>query len=98
MGTKLEPGKYDCYANAKPDEPMMVLLARGDQSPLLTELWAAVKAGDYTAFDQAIDGLEKLLNANRAAAPTGQKASAKITEALTCATNMRAWKRANPEA
>ena len=26
MGTKNNPGKFDCYANAKPDEPLFVLL------------------------------------------------------------------------
>jgi hypothetical protein len=28
MGTKSNPGPFDCYAKAEPDEPMFVLLAR----------------------------------------------------------------------
>lgn len=40
MGTKNNPGKFDCYANALPDEPMFVLLARDDRAPLLVEEWA----------------------------------------------------------
>lgn len=28
MGTKNDPGQFDCYAKALPDEPMFVLLAR----------------------------------------------------------------------
>lgn len=28
MGTKNNPGEFDCYKNALPDEPMFVLLAR----------------------------------------------------------------------
>jgi len=28
MATKKNPGEFDCYANAGPDEPMFVLLAR----------------------------------------------------------------------
>ena len=28
MGTKNNPGKFDCYEHAKPDEPMFVLLGR----------------------------------------------------------------------
>lgn len=28
MGTKNNPGKFDCYDAALPDEPMFVLLAR----------------------------------------------------------------------
>ena len=26
MGTKNNPGKWDCYANAEPDEPMIKLV------------------------------------------------------------------------
>lgn len=28
MGTKSNPTQFDCYANALPDEPMFILLAR----------------------------------------------------------------------
>lgn len=41
MGTKLKPGAFDCYANAAPDEPMFVLLARDPHAPFLVESWAA---------------------------------------------------------
>lgn len=40
MGTKNQPGKYDCYANAKPDEPMFILLARDPAAPRAVEKWA----------------------------------------------------------
>lgn len=40
MGTKNEPGNYDCYANAKDDEPMFVLLARDALAPGLVTEWA----------------------------------------------------------
>lgn len=40
MATKLNPGTYDCYENAKPDEPMFVLLARDPSAPALVEEWA----------------------------------------------------------
>ena len=40
MGTKNNPGKYDCYANAHPDEPMFVLLGRDWRAPMLVRLWA----------------------------------------------------------
>jgi len=43
MGTKLNPGKYDCYHKAKPDEPMFTLLARDPDAPMLVELWARIK-------------------------------------------------------
>lgn len=40
MGTKNNPGSFDCYANAEPDEPMFILLARDKSSPSLVEDWA----------------------------------------------------------
>lgn len=43
MGTKLKPGKFDCYENAAPDEPMFVLLARDPLAPLLVRLWADLR-------------------------------------------------------
>jgi hypothetical protein len=44
MGTKNNPGKFDCYANAEPDEPMFVLLARDPLAPMLVDLWANLRA------------------------------------------------------
>ena len=43
MGTKLRPGKFDCYANAEADEPMFVLLARDPLAPILVRLWADLR-------------------------------------------------------
>lgn len=40
MGTKNNPGKFDCYANAKPDEPMFILLGRDKHAPDLVRRWA----------------------------------------------------------
>ncbi len=44
MGTKANPGHYDCYDKAADDEPMFVLLARDPLAPILVELWAALRA------------------------------------------------------
>lgn len=44
--TKNNPGKYDCYANAEPDEPMFVLLARDRHAPALVALWAVLRELD----------------------------------------------------
>jgi hypothetical protein len=46
MGTKSDPGAFDCYANAAPDEPMFVLLARDRHAPILVEWWATLRAVD----------------------------------------------------
>jgi hypothetical protein len=40
MGSKQNPGAYDCYANALADEPMFVLLARDPSAPHLVRQWA----------------------------------------------------------
>lgn len=43
MGTKNAPGPVDCYANAEPDEPMFVLLARDPDAPQLLRAWATLR-------------------------------------------------------
>ena len=40
MGTKNQPGKFDCFGNAEPDEPMFILLARDASAPDLVDKWA----------------------------------------------------------
>jgi hypothetical protein len=40
MGTKNNPGKFDCYDDAHPDEPMFVLLGRDPAAGSLVRLWA----------------------------------------------------------
>ncbi len=58
MGTKLKPGKFDCYANAAPDEPMFVLLARDPLAPILVRLWADLRdraAGNPSKVFEARD-------------------------------------------
>jgi hypothetical protein len=51
MSTKNAPGKFDCYANAEPDEPMFVLLGRDPMAPMLVEQWGhmRVAAGEDPA-------------------------------------------------
>ncbi len=46
MGTKANPGAFDCYANAEPDEPLFVLLGRDKHAPTLLWLWAALRELD----------------------------------------------------
>lgn len=46
MGTKNNPGKFDCYANAAPDEPMFVLLGRDRHAAALIRLWALMRHRD----------------------------------------------------
>lgn len=61
MGTKTNPGKFDCYEAAAPDEPMFVLLARDPLAPYLVRLWALLKYGP-TKFQTSRE--EKCAEAN----------------------------------
>lgn len=59
MGTKNAPGEFDCYANAEPDEPMFILLARDASAPAIVERWAerrrrAIIAGSKPQSDMAM--------------------------------------------
>jgi hypothetical protein len=49
MGTKENPGKYDCYDKALPDEPMFTLLARDPYMPKLLRKWAKRRTKDIKA-------------------------------------------------
>lgn len=46
MSTKNNPGAFDCYANAEPNEPMFVLLGRDRHAPMLVWLWATLRELD----------------------------------------------------
>jgi hypothetical protein len=56
MGTKKNPGKFDCHKAALPDEPLFTLLARDASAPELVRAWAmrrrhAIKVGLAPASD-----------------------------------------------
>lgn len=46
MSSKLKPGKFDCYANALPDEEMFVILARDPDFYRLVSEWAQRRIQD----------------------------------------------------
>ena len=46
MATKNNPGVFDCYDNAHPDEPMFVLLGRDKNAPDTIEAWAGEREED----------------------------------------------------
>jgi hypothetical protein len=43
MGTKVNPGKFNCYHNAEDDEPIFTLLARDVSAPTVVRLWAEMR-------------------------------------------------------
>lgn len=65
MGSKNNPGKFDCYAKALPDEPTFTLLARDPDFAEIVELWAskrtkAVRCGERPLND--MDMVNEALN------------------------------------
>lgn len=76
MGTKNNPGAFDCYANAEPDEPMFVLLGRDPVAGLIVEIWAhlRVEMGKDAKDDPIIvEALECAKALNKYAAALGKK-------------------------
>lgn len=90
MATKNNPGDYDCYAHAEPDEPMFVLLARDPLAEYLTAVWVALRAGDVTAAH------DLLTKASLELIKTGKRLllynDLKSVEAQQCSYAMRTWR------
>ena len=55
MATKNNPGAYDCYANAAPDEPLFVLLGRDRHAPMLVRLWARMREEEGEAPEKVAE-------------------------------------------
>lgn len=43
MGTKNNPGDYDCHAHADPDEPLFTLLGRDPAASVAVRYWIAIR-------------------------------------------------------
>lgn len=54
MGTKNNPGPFDCYAKAKPDEPIFVLLARDPLAASVVRHWARLRADEHAEVDPKV--------------------------------------------
>src|SRR5690242_7813984 len=57
MGTKNNPGKFDCYTNAAPDEPMFILLGRDKHAATLVRLWALLRAREGENEEKVAEAL-----------------------------------------
>jgi hypothetical protein len=88
VGTKNNPGEFDCYAKAEPDEPMFTLLARDPQFANLVRLWAALRRRNYA------DAAAHFSNACFAASIAQHKDSdlPKAQEANQCAVLGLRWR------
>ncbi len=62
MGTKNNPGKFDCYDNAEPDEPVFVLLGRDKHAPTLVWLWAVLRELDQESPEQVGEARQCVLD------------------------------------
>lgn len=58
MGTKLNPGAFDCYTNAADDEPMFILLARDKHAPALVSLWATMRELDGESPEKVAEAVQ----------------------------------------
>jgi hypothetical protein len=67
MGTKENPGRYDCYTNALPDEPMFVLLARDPEFGRLVKQWADRRQQDIECGDRPLSDLDLVIEARQCA-------------------------------
>jgi len=89
MGTKNNPGAFDCYANAEPDEPMFVLLGRDKHAPTLVWLWATLReldGEDLAKVQEARECCAKMMEwaheHNRKVVGFGQAALAGVMELI----------------
>jgi hypothetical protein len=72
MGTKSNPGEFDCYKNALPDEPMFHLLGRDPDFARLVNEWADRRWRDVQCGDRPESDLA-LVDEARATAVAGAK-------------------------
>lgn len=81
MGTKTDPGTFDCYGSAEPDEPMFVLLARDKAAPMAVRAWADERERKLRLMGRTDALVDEVL------AEVDQ-----IAEARRCADDMDAWR------
>lgn len=90
MGTKNNPGAYDCYAKLDPDEPYFLLRGKDPAAPYLTKLWAASRMGN----EEAVHNIVEVMFADHAVqARVSSEEHEKLTEAKACAGEMLVWRR-----
>jgi hypothetical protein len=91
MGTKNNPGAFDCHTNAEADEPLFTLLARDPQAAHLVSIWSKLRVGDREAARAVFEHLLALLPEY----PRNAADVAKSMEAIDCALAMFKWRKDN---
>jgi len=87
MGTKNNPGNYDCYAKADPDEPIFTLRGKDVSAPYLVRMWAAVREGNFALATSIVTQME---SDPRITALIGQ--CEKFDECKIVAEDMQEWR------
>jgi hypothetical protein len=87
MATKANPGKFDCYKNALPDEPMFILLARDPDFARLVNEWADRRQADIQCGERPMTDREIVYEA-RECAEAGERWRRK---------NLGKWRQPKPE-
>ena len=88
MATKQNPGEYDCYAHAAPDEPLFTLVAKDPLAPILVRIWVLLREcrPDSAIMKQIIYARASLKRAKKQ--PIKPQ---KAVEAQQCAKDMETW-------
>lgn len=82
MGTKANPGQYDCYASLEPDEPYFLLAARDPMAPALVRNWAMMRQQQVEQGIKPSEDMAKAVEARQCAAQMEIWRSNKLTESL----------------
>lgn len=88
MATKNNPGAFDCYKDAHPDEPLFILRANDPLAAPLVRLWALARS-QRVAMQSVVNEVATLQDR---AAQKSPPDPAKIAEAFDCATAMEQWR------
>lgn len=63
MGTKANPGRYDCYAALKPDEEHFVLMGRDEHFARVVGFWAMLRMQHIAENKDPLSDLDKVQEA-----------------------------------
>lgn len=58
MGTKAEPGRFDCYSAAEPNEPIFILLGRDPTAGELVRDWVKRRQAMGEGGDKVMEALK----------------------------------------
>lgn len=90
MATKDNPGKYDCYSKAAPDEPLFTLRGKDPSAPYFVQMWTASRMGNKEAVHNMV---EMMFHDNDVLARVSTDEHDKLKEAKAVAGEMLVWRK-----